>query len=169
MPDKVPEKDKKFWLRMQWPFKKFLFLLHFLYAIVVIGCLGIWIELIRFINADSPSLDGIQIALATFFPAFIGVSGAHSILVAFDNRDKALNYFSSIVPTIALIIAALIGIFYKTYPSISLCISIFFTLFAVLFWVYLNWSDPVYDVNVDTAVGGDTDRQLKGNMQEFKK
>lgn len=61
--------------RTLYPFADVPFVLYVLLAIIGLGCLGIWVEVIKLaLSSDPKSYEAVLTALATFFPALIGSS-----------------------------------------------------------------------------------------------
>jgi hypothetical protein len=156
--------------RTREPFAHVPFVFYVILAIIGLGCLGIWVELIKL--AVSPGVgnwEGVLTALATFFPALIGASSHHLILASTGSRDKVLASFGYAASTSALVGAALIAIFHKMVPNLSFWAAVVFALAAIWLWWFTNGDDPTYkSARIDAASGGDPDRAPKGDTSGFR-
>ncbi|MCA3641217.1 MAG: hypothetical protein IOC63_05065 [Methylobacterium sp.] len=152
------------------PFSDVPFVFYVLLAIVGLGCLGIWFELIKLsLSSDLPKYDGVLTALATFFPALIGSSSLQLILTSTGNKDKVLVSFGYLVSLMAFGAVVLISVFHPTSPVLTLSASVLFSVFAVWLWWFTNGDDPTYkSASVDAASGGDTGKPLRGTTSGFK-
>lgn len=156
--------------RTRQPFSHAPFVIYVLLAIIGLGCLGIWVELIKFfLSLGQPNYSGFLTALATFFPALVGSSSLQLILVSTGNRDKVLAAFGYGITLIAFGAAVAVNVFHPTLPKLTLWASVFFAVGAVWFWWFTNGDDPTYkSAPVDAASGGDTGKPLKGDTREYK-
>ncbi len=151
------------------PVKDVPFVLYVILAIIGLGGLGIWVELVKVLLASGPfDQTGLLIALATFFPALIGSSSLQLILASTGNGNKVLVSFALLICGVAVAVGVLINVFFETYPAAAFRSSIFFALIAVWLWWITNGDDPTYkSAPVDAPSGGDTDRPLKGDTSGF--
>lgn len=152
------------------PFSDVPFVFYVLLAIIGLGCLGIWVELIKVVmSSDQPNYDGVLTALATFFPALIGSSSLQLILTSTGNRDKVLVSFGYLISLTAFGAVVLISVFHPTLPGLTFGASVFFAVVAVWLWWFTNGDDPIYkSAPVDAASGGDTGKPLKGSTSGFQ-
>ncbi len=83
------------WRRTWGPFSNVPFVFYVVLAILCLGGLGIWVELVK-TALDSPpkNFDGVLTALSTFFPALIGSASLQLILASTGNSDKVLVSFA---------------------------------------------------------------------------
>lgn len=161
---------REIWRRSVQPFSHVPFVFYVLLAIVLLGCLGIWVELIKVaISTGQREYDGVLTALATFFPALIGSSSLQLILSSAGNRDKVLVSFGYFISIVAFAAVVLISILYPFLPILTFWASVLFVFFAIWLWCFTNGDDPTYkSAPIDAPSGGDTGRQLKGDTSEFK-
>jgi len=146
------------------------FVVYVLLAIIGLGCLGIWVELIKVaLSPETGNYEGVLTALATFFPALIGSSSLQLILTSTGRSDKVLVSFGYLVSIAAFAGVVLISIFHKLLPDLSFWASVCFVGLAVWLWWFTNGDDPTYkSAAVDAASGGDTGRALKGDITGFR-
>lgn len=151
------------------PFRHFPFVSHVFLAIICLGCLGIWVELIKaLLSAPPTGYDGVFTAIVTFYPALIGSASLQLMLSSTGNSDKILGSFAIIALFLAFISVALISLFHDKYPNGSFTAAIIFAVFAIWFWWFTNADDRTYqNAPIDAAAGGDTSKTLKGDLDDF--
>ena len=151
------------------PFKYVPFVFYFILAIIFLGGLGIWVEVIKCLRGQITDNSGLLTALSTFIPALIGSASVQQILSSTENSDKVLVSFSLFVCFISFFGVVLITVFYPDYPSWSLRAAVVFGIIAVWFWWFTNGREPTYqNVPIDASTGGSVEREIKGNLSEFK-
>ena len=155
--------------RTKQPFADAPFVIYVLLAIIGLGCLGIWVELIKmFFAQGTHRYDGVFTALSTFYPALVGSAAFQLILSSTGRGDKTLVSFGFFVSVISFASVVLISIFYNYSPVICLLASVFLACFAVWLWCFTNGDDPTYkSAPVDAASGGDPSKALKGSTNGF--
>ena len=147
------------------------FVFYFLLAIIGLGCLGIWVELIKvLLSANTQNFDRMLTALGTFFPALIGSSAFRLILASTDKRDKIFASFGFGMCLLAFAAAILISLLHVSFPIVTLCAAVAFAGFAIWLWWFANGDDPVFKSNlpIDAPSGGDTSKSLKGDTSGFR-
>lgn len=161
---------REIWRRTWQPFRHFPFVSYVILSIICLGCLGIWVELIKTQLTTLPaSYDGVFTAIVTFYPALIGSASLQLILSSTGNSDKVLVSFAQIALFSAFISVALISVFHQLYPDWSFKVAIFFAVFAIWFWWFTNADDLTYrNSPIDAPAGGDTAKALKGDLGNFK-
>lgn len=161
---------REIWRRTWHPFLNVPFVFYVILAIVCLGGLGIWVELIKTQFSKAPtSYEGVLTAIATFYPALIGSASLQLILMSTGKSDKILVSFALLVCIISFLSVGIIGVFHQLHPVWSFKAASFFAVFAVWFWWFTNGDDLTYqNAPVDAAAGGDTDKALKGNLDDFK-
>lgn len=165
---------KHFWSELKrrtfQPFKNLTFVFYVFAAIIVLGCLGIWVALFKFAQVpDSGNRAQVLTAIATFFPALVGSSSLQLMLASAGNNDKLFVVFSYVVSLLAAFAVVLVSSLHAEYPYLSLWIAIAFSIIAVWLWCFTNGDDPTYkSAAVDAASGGDTNRPLKGDTTGFQ-
>tara|TARA_R110000787_G_C13419772_1_gene444788 strand:- start:1306 stop:1848 length:543 start_codon:yes stop_codon:yes gene_type:complete len=151
------------------PFKSVPFVFYFILAIVVLGGLGVWVEVAKTQLNQNWKVDGLLTALSTFFPALIGSASLQLILKSTDSSDKILISFSLLVCIPSFVGVGLIAAFFSLHPSLCLYAAIGFSILAVWFWWFTNGDDLTYrNAPIDAATGGNTARTIKGNLSDFK-
>lgn len=146
------------------------FVLYVLIAIIGFGCLGIWVELVKFSNAPEPSnTNGILTALATFYPALIGSASLQMVLYSTGRSDKILTIVAMLFFCVAFGSVVLVSVYHARLPDLTMRVAIGFSIFAVWLWWIVNADDPTYkSVAVDAATGGDPSKAPKGTTKGFK-
>ena len=146
------------------------FVIYVIVSIVILGGLGIWVEVLKFISArQSVSFDGLLTAMATFSPALVGSASIQLALVATGSSDRILTSFATLVLVSSFASVILIWFSYSFYPMVALACAIILVIFSVWLWWITNGDDPTYKkVSIDTASGGDTSRELSGDTSGFK-
>lgn len=152
------------------PFSSIPFLIYVLVAIIGLGCLGIWVELIKLaLQTPGGSRGAVLTALCTFFPALIGSTAFQLILGATGKSDKIFVSIGYLVLILGLGAVILITLFNGLLPSKTFWAAVAFSAGAVWLWWITNGDDPTYkSTPVDAASGGDPNRKLKGNTQGYK-
>jgi hypothetical protein len=152
------------------PFSHAPFIFYVLLAILGLGCLGIWVELVKVaMSSSQSSYEGVLTALATFFPALIGSSSLQLILTSTGNRDKVLVSFGYFISSLAIAAVILISVLHAALPNITFWAAVFFTVAAIWLWWFTNGDDPTYkSAPLDASSGGDTDKPLRGDTSGFR-
>jgi len=152
------------------PWSQAPFVIYVLVAIVTLGGLGIWVEIVKILSAEqSASYDGLLTAMATFYPALVGSASLQLLLVATGNSDRILTAFATLVWVISIGSVILLSVFHDQYPRACFSAAIGFVFFSIWLWWITNGDDPTYkQVSVDTATGGSTSRELKGDISGFR-
>ncbi|QUJ78339.1 hypothetical protein KDD17_18290 [Sulfitobacter albidus] len=160
---------REIWRRSWQPFKNVPFVFYVVLAIICLGGLGIWVEVIKGQLGQATDNSGLLTALSTFFPALIGSASLQLILSSTGNSDKILVSFSLLACFVSFFGVVLITVFYPVHPTWSLAAAIWFGIFAVWFWWFTNGDELTYqNAPIDAAAGGNTARAVKGNLSEFK-
>lgn len=161
---------REIWTRTYRPFRNVPFVFYAILAIICLGGLGIWVELVKTEISNNPlNYEGVLTATSTFFPALIGSASLQLILTSTGNSDKVLVSFALLVCFLSFFGVVLISVFYSLHPSWSFNTAILFAAFSVWFWWFTNGEDLTYQsIPIDAATGGDTNRMLRGNLNEFK-
>ena len=140
-----------------------------LIAVVALGGLGIWVEVVKLLLSLTSNANGILIALSTFFPALIGSASHHLMLASTDRSDKVFVSFSYLLLVLALLSVAAITIFFPTHLTLCYFIATISALLSLWIWWIANGDDPTYrSTPVDSAAGGNTERKLKGSTNGFE-
>lgn len=152
------------------PWQHFAFLGYFVGAIILLGGLGIWVEVLKFaLPNSSGEAERLFAAMATFFPALAGAATFHMILTAAGGSDKVISTFAWIASLIALAAGGVIRLVYDAAPDWSIFAVIVFVGISLWLWTIANADDPLFKKQpVDSPSGGSTDRQLKGSTSGFE-
>jgi hypothetical protein len=145
------------------------FISYFIVSVVILGGLGIWVELVRFsVFSDRQCLSGLMTALLTFFPAVMGSSTSHLILSSSDN--KILRSFGLLLFVASFAVAIFIAVISPPYPVTSLVIGVVLSLLGLWGWWIANANDPALqnDPPVDAPTGGSPERALTGQIGDFR-
>ena len=156
--------------RTRQPWKHVSLIGFLLIAIIGFGGMGIWVEIIKITKADEyRGTNELFIAVATFYPALIGSSSLQLILASVDNSNKLLIAFAIAVWVTSTLVGILTAMYYNVSPDLCLVIAGIMVVFAVWLWMITNADDPIYKrARIDSASGGSTGRQLKGDTSGFK-
>ena len=150
--------------------KRFPLFVFVLVAIVGLGGLGIWVELVKALLSESPEeSDGLFTAVATFYPALAGSASCQLILNATGMLNRIITALGILVLFIFLAAAVLVGIFHSQYPFACLISAIILVVFSIWIWIISNADNPIFHpVRIDAASGGSPSRNPKGDLSGFK-
>ena len=113
--------------------KRFPFFVFVLVAIVGLGGLGIWAELVKLAHSNEPEkLDGVFTAVAAFYPAVVGSASFQLLLIATGKLDRVITAFGILVLAFSFGAAVLLGIFHAQYPIACLVLAIVLVAFLNL-------------------------------------
>lgn len=151
------------------------FLLFLLFGIFIFSGLGIWIEVVNeIIKVQQPntlwSWDGILLALSSYYPALLGAASLQLNLEANRKSDDAMADFSLGLLFTTFILIVLIGVFQFNQVFYSFTFWGTFALSALGIWVWIlaNCDNPDLKNDPSVASGGDTNRDLKGDVSGFR-
>ena len=150
--------------------KRFPFLAFVLVAIVGLGGLGIWAELVKMSLSENPQrLDGVFTAVAAFYPAVVGTASFQLLLIATGEMDRIITAFGILVLVSTIGAAVLLSVYHAQYPVTCLIAAVFLVFFSIWLWVVTNADNPLFkSVSVDASTGGSTSRAPKGDLSAFK-
>lgn len=160
---------KELWRRTREPADHVVFVGHFLLSVVVIGGLGLWVELGNyFFGPPGQDLGNVRTAIATFFPALAGSTAMQLSLGKHIKQLQILGYFF-------MILFGGVGILLIAHrdldPAWALGIGTAFYLGSLWFWWIANADNPEYlddEVPPTAATGGDdTTGPLPGDLEGF--
>lgn len=146
------------------------FVFYVLLAIVGLGCVGIWVELVKLVLSEKKAnLEGLLTALATFSPALIGSAALQLILASTGRGDKVMVSVGLFIALAAFAAVILISAIHKSFPITALLAALAFVAIAVWLWWITNGDDPTFkSVPLDAPSGGSIDRELPGDTDGFK-
>jgi len=153
------------------PLSHFSFVAYFLIAVVVLGGMGVWLELYShlFLEHTTPentrSLASVRTALITFFPALAG--SACMQLIWAENNQKSLRAFAAAV-LVLLTMGALMIAPTAVRHEVALGVGAFFSLIALWTWVIANAKQQDL-LDPDAPLGKkDLNAELAGNLDGFE-
>ena len=174
MPDYREEGDlvylrREFSRRTAEVWKRFPFVAFVLVAIVGLGGVGIWAELVKMSLSEDPGrLDGVFTAVAAFYPAVVGSASFQLLLIATERMDRNITAFGVLILTFTIAATVLLSVYYAHYPVTCLIAAVFLAFFSIWLWVVTNVGDPIFQpVSVDAATGGSPSRDPKGDLSAF--
>jgi len=154
--------------RLKSPIGSFTFWVYALIGIVGFSGLAIWIEVCQYIFGlgKTASMDGIRLAINTYFPA-VGCSAALQLFIA--EREKAyLRSFGYAVSVLLIVLCILSFLLQSNNPGWSLFVGISCSAASILVWWIANGADPSFqDVDLETPLGGPTGTTLPGDTTGF--
>ncbi|MYA59520.1 MAG: hypothetical protein F4X40_03025 [Chloroflexi bacterium] len=150
--------------------KRFPLFAYVLVAILGLGGLGIWTEVVKIALAkDLSQFDGVFTAVAAFFPAVVGSATFQLLLFATGTSNRIITALGILVLFFSFGGAVLLGVFHSQYPISCLIAAIFLVVFSIWIWIVTNADDPLFQsAPVDAASGGNTSRNPKGDLSNFK-
>lgn len=150
--------------------RRFPLFVFVLVAIIGLGGLGIWTELAKIALAKDPThFDGVFTAVAAFFPAVVGTATFQLLLFATGTSNRIITALGILVLFVSFGGAVLLGVFHSQYPLACLIAAVFLVIFSIWIWIVTNADDPLFQtVSVDAASGGNTSRNPRGDLSEFK-
>ena len=136
--------------------KRFPFLAFVLVAIVGLGGLGIWTEIVKFTLSENPErLDGVFTAVAAFYPAVVGSASFQLLLIATGKMDRIITALGILILTYTIGASVLLSVYHAQYPVACLIAAVFLVIFSIWLWIVTNADDPIFKpVSVDGASGG---------------
>ncbi|KZX87802.1 hypothetical protein A3726_09260 [Erythrobacter sp. HI0037] len=142
------------------------FVFYFLGAILFIGGLGIWVELINAAGSwTETDLVALRTALTTFFIALIASSGFQLVLGEW-KQLRAAAYM------VSLLMAGL-GIWLIADRELDLKVAIPLSVIGYLISLWIWWISNADNTDLhdepppEASVGGELDRDLKGDLEGF--
>ena len=150
--------------------KRVPFIVYVLVAILGLGGLGIWAELVKVVLSDNrDALEGLFISATTYYPAVAGSAAFQLLMIATGNSDRVMTAFGLFVMFFFLVAALLSTVFHAHWPFASLFLAPILAIASIWTWIVANADNPIYKhVPVDAASGGSPSRDPKGNLSEFK-
>lgn len=150
--------------------KRFSYIVYVLVAIVILGGLGIWTEVVKMaLTGNSAGSDGLFTAATTFYPAVVASGTIQLLLIATGNHDRVMTAFGVLVMVLSFATAVLSTVFRAQYPVLCLTVAAILVVSSVWVWIVANADDPIYKpVPVDVASGGPTSREPDGDLSDFK-
>lgn len=150
--------------RLETPLGHFSFWTYFILAIIGLGAVGVWVEVVRWKLAPEPETSGILTAIYTYFPA---VAAGATLQLVMASREKYVRSFS-------ILMASIIGAVALPH-SVGLVREIgafswgfFGTVLAlVLWWVANGTNQDFLDSTPEDSLGGNLADEPKGDTGGF--
>lgn len=181
MAENKQEREESSWIALRKELRKRTFepashasfVMYFLFAVVVFGGAGIWVEGHSYIwyveTVENPhhSASALRTAVLTFFPALAG--SACMQLIWADDIFKPLRSFAMCV------LVALVALIFVVAPSVvsntvALLAGVFASMIALWTWWIANARQrDLLDIDIDAPTGKkDTSGELAGDLGGFK-
>lgn len=144
------------------------FVLYFIIGVLACGALGVWFEILRWINAPEGGPSAILTALETFFPALVGST---SLQVMFEeNGNKRMRAFAAAYLTVFLAIFVVLMVVTRIPTGVSFAVAIVACLSAGWVWWIANANNPAFrdDVNDEDPLGGSVKQKPAGSLTGFQ-
>jgi len=144
---------------------------YFVFAVCVLGGVGVLLEFARFVSAkETVSPDGLFTAFVTFFPALIGSSAMQIMFDKVNDRRMMAISVSSLILTLG--VSAALILLGSSASKFSWGLASLFCVFALWVWWIANADNPgLYDnppPPIDAPTGGpDPNMALQGNTEGF--
>jgi len=156
--------------RFMAPVGQVSFWVFLILGVLLFSACGVWVELGKYLLSPNKSLDAIQTAIFTFFPALACTSTMQIIFS--DEEKKPMKSIAYLVGVLQLLAAIGLLSFTKYFSSTTLIWTGFITsIIAIVTWWIANGEDPIFNDNVskmDIPTGGDANAPLKGDVSNFK-
>jgi hypothetical protein len=153
------------WVRIVAPLDQFSFWAYLVVAIVGTGALGVWVELIRYLdNQSAKQIDALITAIFTFFPA---LACASSMQLVFGPLEKHVRSFAIVSMALLTLLGVvnLMGRLGHTSAIIFGVLACFFSIF--LWWIANALNTELRDRPFTAAVGGNARTAPAGNIDDF--
>ena len=155
-------------IRLKSPIGSFTFWVYAIIGIVGFSGLAIWIEVCQYVFGlgKTASMDGIRLAINTYFPA-VGCSAALQLFIT--EREKVyLRSFGYAVSVLLIVFCILSFLLQSKNPGWSLLVGIVCSVASIVVWWIANGADPSFqDVDLETPLGGSTGAPLPGDTSGF--
>ena len=140
----------------------------FVASVIIVGGLGIWLEIVLLARADLPNAANLKTAIATFFPALIGST---CLQILFGTYLKALRAFSVVLTLFFVAIGVWILADRELAIWIAITAGASSTLVSLWFWWIANADNAdFFDDDLSRApIGGDNPTApLDGSLAGFE-
>ena len=133
-----------------------------LVAIIGAGGIGIWVELFESgLNQKKELLTLIY----TYFAALTGTTACQIILRA--NSNKVCTSIGILTLGFAIGGVFLVLKYRSTNLNEMLCVAVVFAIISIIIWALANIDSIEFTTPDEASVGGDKNKKLKGNIDEF--
>lgn len=165
---------RKSWLSPQWqdfraelwrrtitPFQQVTFFLYFFTSIILIGGLGLWLEVVLLARNGGP-FDNLRTGLATYAFGLFGSSALHIFL---GDAAKQLKAFAAFLMLVAFVLAGWIVVDKDLADWGAVLVGGVGSILGLWFWCIVNSDEPIFqDSNLGAPTGGaDPQAPLLGN------
>ena len=151
------------------PAKHATFVIYFIVAIVGVGALGVWVEIVRALlpttenGAHVTDLSALRTAIITFSPALAGTASLQIILA---RSHKSLRAFSMLAMVVTSALALILGSSTAIGDTLALSIGGAASFFAMWVWWLANAQTTDF-LDIDAPTGGDPSGPVAGSLDGY--
>lgn len=148
------------------PLDQFSFWAYFIFAVVILGGMGLWIEVGRYLLTQDPRAEPVLTAIYTYFPA-IAFASSFELVMREDDQRQVRTLAICVVVVLSLVIvvhaARLVG------SSGSSLLGVFACLVAFLVWWVANGDNKnLRDVQAKVTLGDEPSAPPAGGTGGFR-
>lgn len=150
--------------RLSTPLGHVSFWTYFILAIIGLGAVGVWVEIVRWMLAPEAETSGILTAIYTYFPA---VAAGATLQLVMASREKYVRSFSILMASLigAATVPHSVGLVKETTAfSWGLCGSL---LALTLWWVANGTNQDFLDSTPEDSLGGNLADEPTGDTRGF--
>lgn len=136
-------------------------------SVIGVGAIGIWVEVLRALDASKFEASGLITAIYTYFPAIAAGSALQLMMDASKDEHKFLRSFC--VASAAIVILLALPFF---RGSNNLCLLWFCGVCGIIYSLWLWWitngcSESFHDIDPTDSLGASTNANLSGDTGGF--
>lgn len=147
--------------RFNQPRLSFTFWYFLVFGIGLFGGCAVWIELYKYISTVHSSLDGVRLAILTYFPA-IGCAAGQQLAI-YEEKRPYVRHFGWTATLVLLLLCAIGFGFQESHPTLVLVLGILSSIIAIFVaWIAIGLDKPWIETDPGAAVGGNPDVPLSG-------
>lgn len=156
--------------RTRGPAKSFPFVTFVLLAVILVGGLGSWVELVKLANSErAADFSGVVTSVITYFPTLAVPACLQLSLASQDRHDKVMLTFALATMFVIALAAVALAVVSISRPMIALWVGTALSVLSVWIWWITNCDDPTYhSPPADASTGGDPRRDLAGDLSNFE-
>lgn len=154
--------------RTRQPLRHATYCFFFVASVVIVGGLGIWLEIVLLARSAAPDAASLKTAIATFFPALIGST---CLQILFGTYLKALRAFSIVLTLFFAAIGVWLILDRNLLTGTAVTVGTISTLVSLWFWWIANADNAdFFDDDLSRApIGGDNPSgPLDGSLAGFE-
>lgn len=152
--------------RTRQPFRHATYCFYFFASVILIGGLGIWLEIVLLARTNWESAANLKTAVATFFPALIGST---CLQILFGTYLKALKAFSVVLTLVFAATGFWIIVDRDLATCIALGVGAFSTAISLWYWWIANADNADFFDDPTAPIGGDNPTgPLGGSLAGFE-